>query len=86
MIPMMDGIRIANEFANVFEDIKRYFALGMARLGSLGVLKGKEGEVSAHRQRLMANKTLEMGRARLLHWPSLLANGDGILIAIGGPV
>ncbi|XP_020249414.1 probable peroxidase 61 [Asparagus officinalis] len=41
MITIMDGIRIANEFANGFEDFKRYFALGMARLGSLGVLTGK---------------------------------------------
>lgn len=45
LITTKDGIRIADEFANSFEDFRRYFALGMARMGSLGVLTGKEGEI-----------------------------------------
>ncbi|ONK72404.1 uncharacterized protein A4U43_C04F19070 [Asparagus officinalis] len=59
MITTMDGIRIANEFANGFEDFRRYFALGMARLGSLGVLTGKEGEIRNSCRRTNSGKVLK---------------------------
>lgn len=59
MITTMDGIRIANEFANGFEDFRRYFALGMARLGSLGVLTGKEGEIRNNCRQTNSGKVLK---------------------------
>ncbi|KAJ0972266.1 hypothetical protein J5N97_020225 [Dioscorea zingiberensis] len=40
-----DGFRIANEFANGFEDLRRAFALAISRMGSLGVLTGEKGEI-----------------------------------------
>ncbi|XP_020270723.1 probable peroxidase 61 [Asparagus officinalis] len=59
MITTMDGIRIAHEFANEFEDFKRYFVLGMARLGSLGVLTRKEGEIRNSCRRTNSGKVLK---------------------------
>ncbi|ONK72106.1 uncharacterized protein A4U43_C04F15770 [Asparagus officinalis] len=60
MITTMGGIRIANEFANGFEDFRRYFALGMARLGSLGVLTGKEGEVRNNCRRTNSGRSIHV--------------------------
>lgn len=36
---------IATEFAQGFEDFRRAFALSMSRMGNLGVLTGKNGEI-----------------------------------------
>ena len=40
-----DGRRIAVQFANNFEDFRRYFAFTMSRMGSIGVLTGNQGEI-----------------------------------------
>ncbi|KAI0528986.1 hypothetical protein KFK09_001531 [Dendrobium nobile] len=45
MITTSDGIRIAHEFAAGFEDLRKFFALSMTRMGGLGVLTGKQGEI-----------------------------------------
>ncbi|KAH0469627.1 hypothetical protein IEQ34_001185 [Dendrobium chrysotoxum] len=45
MITTTDGIRIAHEFAAGFEDLRKFFALSMTRMGGLGVLTGKQGEI-----------------------------------------
>lgn len=45
MITTIDGIRIAQEFGAKFEDLRKFFALAMTRMGGLGVLTGKKGEI-----------------------------------------
>ncbi|KAG0475960.1 hypothetical protein HPP92_012801 [Vanilla planifolia] len=45
MITTADGVEIAREFAEGFEDLRELFALAMARMGGLGVLTGAEGEI-----------------------------------------
>lgn len=44
-ITSSDGLSIAAQFALGFNDFKRYFALSMNRMGSIGVLTGKRGEI-----------------------------------------
>ncbi|WOK94540.1 putative peroxidase 61 [Canna indica] len=44
-ITSKDGLRIADEFSHGFSDFQRYFAFSMSRMGSLGVLTGKKGEI-----------------------------------------
>ncbi|XP_008788344.3 probable peroxidase 26 [Phoenix dactylifera] len=43
-----DGLRIAKQFADNFEDFRRYFAFTMSRMGSIGVLTGNRGEIRHH--------------------------------------
>lgn len=43
-----DGRQIAKQFADNFEDFRRYFAFTMSRMGSIGVLTGNQGEIRHH--------------------------------------
>ncbi|RWW24675.1 hypothetical protein GW17_00011030, partial [Ensete ventricosum] len=45
LVTSKDGVRIASEFAYEFDDFKRYFALAISRMGSVGVLTGSQGEI-----------------------------------------
>ncbi|KAK4751289.1 hypothetical protein SAY87_004771 [Trapa incisa] len=40
-----DTLQIVQEFAAGFEDFRRSFALSMSRMGNIGVLTGKQGEI-----------------------------------------
>ncbi|GAB4842944.1 Probable peroxidase 61 [Ancistrocladus abbreviatus] len=40
-----DTMQITQEFAAGFEDLRKAFALSMARMGGINVLTGKQGEI-----------------------------------------